>query len=488
VVVRETTFSGSYLNSRRIGDVVHTVVVFPEVSVPGVSYFPQELKDVYGWCGGGDTKFTDDEIVAMFALLEEKNVQTIANATISQFLPGIKDIRWYGSEKTVEEGLLQDCKDFYLAKAADGSSFLSLASLDIDDQGPIGVTTIVGKPGAVYASFDALYIAQRHYPENLGGAWFYDESEGIKEATTVHKFALTGGIGSEYRGSGAVKGRILNQFAMDEKDGVLRIATSMGHVPDPNCYSTVATLAESQGELVVLGMADHIAPTEDIRSVRFDGDLGFVVTFKKTDPLFVIDLSVPDNPVVKGELKIPGFSTYMHMLDATHILSIGYDADDQGSFAWFQGIRLQVMDVTDVNNPTLLFAEVIGSRGSTSDAATNHLAFTFFRDRNLLGLPMTICEGGSGGSYGNQMTFSGLLVYRVTVDKGFEKMGGIPHVAPQDFADYQACGNWWTNSNSLVKRSVFMDDWVYSIALDQIKTANLLDLANPVASVSLDVP
>jgi len=154
---------------------------------------------------------------------------------------------------------------------------------------------------------------------------------------------------------------------------------------------------------------ENIAPTEDIRSVRFDGDRGFIVTFKKTDPLFVLDLSDPRAPAMMGELKIPGFSTYMHMMDPTHLLTIGYDADDQGDFAWFAGVRLQIFDVTNMADPKLLHYHVIGTRGSSSEALTNQLAFTYFN--NMLSLPMTICEGGSGGSYGTNMTFNGLIVY-----------------------------------------------------------------------------
>src|SRR5690606_17148454 len=131
-------------------------------------------------------------------------------------------------------------------------------------------------------------------------------------------------------------------------------ATTNGQIWDPNVYSTITTLDEKGSKLVELGRIDHLAPTEDIRSVRFRGDVGYVVTFKKTDPLFVLDLSDPSAPTVEGELKIPGFSTYMHPLDEGHLLTMGYDADDQGNFAWFQGIQLQIIGVSDLANPALL--------------------------------------------------------------------------------------------------------------------------------------
>ena len=258
-------------------------------------------------------------------------------------------------------------------------------------------------------------------------------------------------------------------------------------MPNPAVHSTISILAERANALEVVGKIDGIAPTEDIRSARFNGGKAFIVTFKKTDPLFAFDLADPKSPRILGELKIPGFSTYMHLMDDDHLLSIGYDADDQGSFAWFQGILLQIFDVSDMKSPTLVHREIIGSRGSTSDAATNHLAFNYFGALGLLAIPMTICEGGEGGSYGDVMTFSGLLVYDVSVADGFPRRGGVSHVDPSA-TDYGACSNWWTNSSSVVKRSIFMDDFVYSVALDQIKIQNLAALGQDLANVSLVPP
>jgi len=310
------------------------------------------------------------------------------------------------------------------------------------------------------------------------------------EATTVHKFAFgDGGARTTYRGSGAVKGRVLNQFSMDEHRGDLRIATTLGHVPDPNVHSTLSVLREKDGELVVVGMVDHIAPTEDIRSARFEGDKGFLVTFKKTDPLFAFDLSDPGNPRILGELKIPGYSTYMHFLDDGHLLSIGFDADDHGDFAYFDGLMLQVFDVTDLTRPSLVHRQVIGTRGSSSDAALDHLAFNYFPSRNLLALPIIVCEGGDDGNYGTTMTFNGLQVWRVTLDQGFELLGGIPFAEPVHGDDYwSACGVWWTQSNTQVKRSVFMEDFVYSIAPVKLQVASLADLAHPIRTIPLAEP
>jgi uncharacterized secreted protein with C-terminal beta-propeller domain len=300
--------------------------------------------------------------------------------------------------------------------------------------------------------------------------------------STVHKFRISEIAGqTKYLASGLVKGRALNQFAMDEKDGFLRIATTDGHTPSPNVVSYMTVLSEDHHDLVPVGSVGGIAPTEDIRSVRFDGDRAFVVTFKKTDPLFAFDMSNPSSPQLVGELQIPGFSTYMHLIDDTHLLTIGYNADDQGSFAWFNGIQLQIFDVTDMNNPALSARYLIGTRGSSSEALTNHLAFTYYPDYSLLALPMTICDGGGNGTYGT-MSFSGLMVFNAAVATGISEKGRVPHAVPPDVT----CTNWWANADSAVKRSLFLDNFVYSVSDSELKVRDVNALSTELVTLPLN--
>ncbi|MFH2009040.1 MAG: beta-propeller domain-containing protein [bacterium] len=481
VLRRELRFSGSYLNARRIGDSVHTAIVFPKSQVPELQYWPSLMDQ----CWSGTRRPTRFEMRMAFSALKSENRRKILESDLRDWLPAIEDNRQVNGQTITSTELLQSCDNFYQSGADDGRNFITLLSLDITQNTPAHATTVVGRPGAVYSSAEALYISSRQ--ENQAGWYYGSDGEQPEEASTVHKFALTMDPPSTvYSGSGAVKGRVLNQFSMDEHEGFLRIATTTGHVPSPDVHSTISVLAEHSGQLVLVGQLDGIAPTEDIRSARFHGKQAFIVTFKKTDPLFAIDLSDPTDPRITGELKIPGYSTYMHLLGDQHLLTIGYDADDQGSFAWFQGIMLQIFDVSDMADPLLIHKEVIGSRGSTSDAATDHLAFNFFSARDLLAIPITVCEGGSGGSYGDTLTFSGLLVYDVTVEDGFYRRGGVAHLNPEDIENQSSfCRNWWTSSNSLVKRSVFMDDYVYSVAPGRILIQHVDDLGTNVADVAL---
>lgn len=362
--------------------------------------------------------------------------------------------------------------------------FLSLTAFDLTTLAPPTRTLIASNAGYVYGSPTALYLAVDRtagIDDNSGGT-YYSSYQPVD--TAIHKFALNG-VDTVYRGSAALPGHILNQFAMDESEGVLRVASTTGWVPDANVSSSITTLAEREGSLVTLGKVDGIAPTEDIRAVRFDGDRGFVVTFKKTDPLFVFDLSDPTTPKSLGELQIPGFSTYMQRLDANHLLAVGYTADDMGSFAWFNGIQIQIFDVTDLANPTLLSKKVIGTRGSSSEALTNHLAFNYFAPKKMLALPMTICEGGGNGTYGDVLSFVGLMAFDISLETGITEHGRLPFSDPASVAAGGTCDTWWANASSLVKRSIFMDDFVYGISDTQVRVAPLASMSTPLQTLSV---
>jgi hypothetical protein len=353
-----------------------------------------------------------------------------------------------------------------------------VVSLRIDAEQPATAATILSRPGVVYASLEALYLAVPRHRDTRWG-WFQGVAD--RDVTVLHKFHLDGELAAPaYLASGLAKGRILNQFALDEHLGHLRVAST---TRGSGLTNALTVLAQQGAKLEVVGLLDGLAPGEDIRSVRFDGERGYVVTFKQIDPLFVLDLARPDAPRVLGELKIPGFSTYMHKMDDQHLLTVGYDADDQGIFAWFTGVMLQIFDVSEPTNPQLKFKHVIDTRGSSSEALTNHLAFTYYAPKQVLALPMTICEdpyGRGGGTYGDEMTFSGLMVFDVTADSGFAERGRVSF--PPD--PYANCYNWWTDASSTVRRSLVIGDFVYSLSDTLLKVNDLAGLSE-VAALSL---
>ncbi len=460
-VVRTVELTGSLMASRRVGKVVHTVVADGDVRAPTYSTWPADL----------DTCGTPEAVVrAKFAKLRAENERKIRSAA------RFPEIRERGVSRPLCEGLMRSTLD-------DGQAFTSVVSFDLErDATPAVTTTLESRPGAVFASANTLYMSVVHGKKAQRNGRWYSFYPSVDEVSEIHAFHIgERPADTKYVGSGVVPGHVLNQFAMDEWYGYLRVATTRGRVPSPNVESVLSVLAPREGgSLVRVGAIDHIAPGEDIRAVRFDDDRGYVVTFKKTDPLFVLDLAKPDRPQILGELKIPGFSTYMHRIDPNHLLSIGFDANDHGDFAYFDGVILQLFDVTKPTDPRLLHKEKIGSRGSSSEAATNHLAFNFFAEKGLLAVPMTVCEGGADGVNGHDLTFSGLYVYDVSVARGFERKGGVEHGARG-----QSCSTWWSRASSAVKRSVFLDDLVYSIATDRVKVQRLGALGKDVADLPM---
>ena len=460
-LARSFELSGSLMAARRIGNTVHTVVADHDSPRSRYETWPSGMP----MCGTPQAA-----VNARFAQLKADNEKAIRARKTA--LPSLTE---KGSTAPM-------CASVLRTGIRDGQAFTSVVSFDMtrDDVRPT-MATMQSRPGAVFASESGLYVAVAHHRGVGAGRW-YSHYPSVDEVSEVHKFRIGAAPSdTKYAGSGTVPGHVLNQFAMDEWYGYLRVATTKGRVPDPKVESAISVLAETTGgALARVGAVSGLAPGEDIRAVRFDGERGYVVTFKKTDPLFVIDTLDPRSPKVLGELKIPGFSTYMHRIDAEHLMSISFDANDHGSFAYFDGVILQLFDVKDPRAPKLLHKEKIGTRGSSSEAATNHLAFNWFPSRGLLAVPMTICEGGGDGRNGDVLAFSGLLVYDVDLERGFTRLGGVDHGTKG-----ASCGTWWSNATSQVKRSVFLDDLVYSIAEDRVKVQNLEHLGTDVADLSL---
>lgn len=470
-LVRSIHSSSSLIAARRIGNAVHTLLGQPSPVSIGWQTYPPSLSSAA----------TEKEINDAFDALLAKNAEAIEKVDVGNVLPTWTDSAGRAPETSV-----------FQSSMPDGTALTSLLSIDLVSDSTLKVTSVISRPGWVYASADALYMAVPHQ-QISGWGWYEGRSE--NELSTIHKFSIgTTPSATSYVGTGVVKGRVLNQFAMDDHEGFLRVATTTGHLPSPDAHNTISIFEDKAGKLEVVGRIDPIAKGEDIRSVRFDGTRGYIVTFKKTDPLFVFDLADPRAPKTLGELKIPGFSTYMHMMDPTHLLTIGYDASDQGSFAYFTGVLLQIFDVSNPADPKLTHKEVIGTRGSSSEALTNHLAFNYFAPKSLLALPMTICEGGDGnGNYGTRMTFSGLIVYDVTVASGFSLRGKVAHPNSSQSSDLQneygyydmGCMNWWSNASSEVKRSIIMDDYVFSVSETRIKVNDLRALSTDIKELSI---
>ncbi len=364
-------------------------------------------------------------------------------------------------------------------------SFLTVAALSMSDDRAMALETIVGSGQSVYASEKSLYVVQSENP------YFYSqyEDEYNKVRTAIVKFNLRDGR-VECAGTGHVKGHILNQFSMDEYGGYFRIATTVGEVWNTAKPSTNNIYVLDKG-MEVVGSLEDLAPGEKIYSVRFMGERAYVVTFKKVDPLFVIDLGDPRAPQVLGKLKIPGYSDYLHPYDDTHLIGIGKEAVDAGDtspggtdFAWYQGIKMAIFDVSDVERPREMYKVVIGDRGTESPVLTNHKAFLFDKEKGLLVLPVTVAEiegeRTSANQYGDYV-FQGAYVYDVGLKHGFRLRGKVTQYDSDDV--YRKSGYYFYGDRSIT-RSLYIKDVLYTFSasrlqlndLDTLKKLKVLEL------------
>ncbi|MEM5883194.1 MAG: beta-propeller domain-containing protein, partial [Candidatus Aenigmatarchaeota archaeon] len=267
------------------------------------------------------------------------------------------------------------------------------------------------------------------------------------EKTIIHKISISEG-NIEYKVSGKVSGSVLNQFSMDEYNNHFRIATTSSYGRE--VFNNIYTLDEN---LNVLGKIENIARTERIFAVRFVGNKAYMVTFRRTDPLFVIDLEDETNPKILGELKIPGYSDYLHPYDEIHLIGIGKDADEEGREL---GVKVSFFDVSDFSNPKEVSKIVIGTRGSYTLASRDHKAFLFSKSKNLLVIPVSIAED-------YVQKWQGAYVFKVTED-GISEEGRISHTEkPYDY-EYE------------VKRALYIDDILYTISNRMIKMNSLENL------------
>jgi inhibitor of cysteine peptidase len=342
---------------------------------------------------------------------------------------------------------------------------------------------IAGYSDNVYASLANLYVASTEY-QYTGGPGYVPDAQG--ERTTVYKFAFNG-PGTKYLASAQVPGTILNQFSMDEAGGYFRIATTRGQVWRENSNSTNNIYVLSP-QMKMAGKLEGLARGEKIYSVRFMGNRGYLVTFKKVDPLFVLDLADPAAPKVLGELKIPGYSDYLHPYDETHVIGVGKNTveaspEEGGTFAWYQGLKIAIFDVTDVANPREMHKVEIGDRGTDSYALNDHKAFLFDRAKNLLVLPVLLAEltpeqkaspERQDFDYG-RFTFQGAYVYDVTLDGGFKLKGRVTHM--NDSAGMNdEYGYGYYGATDSVRRSLWIGDNLYTVSEAAIKINRLADL------------
>jgi len=388
---REIAFSGDYLSSRRIGNIVYLVGrKYPH-------YFMYGLVDQSAW-------------------RKQKPRMTRAN-----LLPRIVDSAVNdGSERSLP------IRDLYFFPDFVEPDYVVVAGFRLDALDErASIKAFLGSGDIVYASKDNLYLSAADYNYNSNPT----DGETVSAPTThVYKFALADGT-VDFTRAGEIPGTVLNSYAMDEHKGFFRIATTTDQWTqsgDNSSFKTWNNLYTLDQDMNIAGRLEHLAEGERISAARFMGDRGYLVTFQQTDPLFVIDLATPQSPRVLGELKIPGFSNYLHPYDDTHLLSFGQDTQETADGVVTTGMKLALFDVTDVARPSQMHSLTLGAQGSYSPVQWDPKALLFNKKTGLLGFPISITQQQEGADWPTGI-FQGALVYQVSLDQGFNQLAKITH-------------------------------------------------------------
>lgn len=450
VLVSDKEYEGRYLSSRLIGDDLYIVT---NSAVRFFSYYSSN--DLMEMLATNNKEQFVAELKKDAA--EERYVlqQTGAKNSGELFddLRGL--IENYVTPRLVDNrtGEVREIslKDIYYFRDMVRPNYMITVGLDLAS-GREDIKTYLGSSGSMYVSQDHMYTAVSAYEYNVlksrvTGYPFYDY------LTTVYRFGLDGGR-IVYEAKGRVPGQILNQFSMDEYNGIFRIATTTSETFGTT-GNNVYTLDEN---LDIIGRLEGIAQGERIYSTRFAGERIYMVTFRQIDPFFVIDASDPAKPAVLGYLKIPGYSTYMHILDKDHVLGFGYETDETGGWGTVTtGFKLSLFDVSDVSNPVEAKKEVIGQKAE-SLLASDHKALMISLDKGIMGFPVNYLDTDSD-------YFAGYYLYNISRDD-FKYRGRVTHV-PDGASMYEI------RNDDFIYRGFYIGDDLYTLSDGQLQVHDL---------------
>ena len=396
-LIREVGLDGFYINSRMINDNIYFV------SSKNILY-NNNLKDEE------ILPYTEDSI-------RDENKKMISYSDIAYF----KDVNTY--------------------------NYMIVGGFNINNSEEVQTETFFGASDNIYANKENLYITELKIENNM-------------DKTIIYKFKL-GENGIILECKGEVEGYLNNQFSMDEYEGNLRVATTISkneiYYDSTDSTDTTIVMGTNQdvsNKLTILddnlkeiGKIENMAQDEKIYAVRFIGKIGYIVTFKQTDPLFVIDLSDPTNPIIKGELKIPGYSSYLHPYDDTHIIGIGYNTKENSSGGIVNtNMKISMFDISDLENPREMYTMDIGEEYVYSELEYNHKALFINKDKNLIGFPLT---------YNGKNSF---ILIKINLENGFEKYNEITKEL-----------NYKTNIN----RGIYINSVFYTLAENEIISYDL---------------
>jgi len=379
-----------------------------------------------------------------------------------------------------KEATLLDYTDIAILPGAMEPSYSVITAIDLTSPAESKVMTkgYLGGSEQLYMSADNLYLTATIYETNASSSskmiWNPGSANSELFKFNLNKTDVT------FHSSATLKGHLLNQFSMDEHNGNLRVVTTEGNMWDEK--------KPSQNHLFILdenlqqtGSVEGLAKGERIYSARFMGDKAYMVTFRETDPLFVIDVANPAAPKVLGELKIPGFSNYLHPLDDNHLIGFGYETvaekNPQGGepFIMTMGMKISLFDVSDFNNPIEKDTEIIGGRGTHSQLQYDHKALFQHKERKLYGFPISIYDEKGKDRF--EFQSSGALVYEITPEHGIVLKG--------DLLKKSTPGEQYEEWENEIQRMLYNKDVLYTISMKEINNYSL-DTYAPISSMQIN--
>ena len=479
-LLKDYTIDGDYVNARMIGDTVYLLSresVYPyndRIIVPAVRDNEKVIitPDVY--------YFDNPERQYDFTTVISFDARTGDTKDAKTYLVGSGNIVYVSPDAMYVS--YQKYNNIYrpmrgIVKPAMGVVQSSMGS--VGSASPLSVSSVIKDFNTMNEADKQAAIAEMKSGEQEA----IRKKEIDQSTTIIHKIGINNGAIS-YIAKGEVPGYLKNQFAMDEYGGNLRVATTseVWTTKGQYEYNNVFVLDSA---MKTIGSLTHIAEQEKIYSTRFIGDRLYMVTFKRIDPFFVIDLSTPTSPKILGKLKIPGYSDYLHPYDKNLIIGIGKEtsANDWGGVST-QGLKLALFDVSDVEHPRQVGKVEIGDAGSDSAALSDHRAFLFDKAKNLLVIPARVVKQDAVQEKklsGDQpQIWYGAYVFGVSPDTGFVLKGTVEHGMGSSGYYY------YGSSRNEVKRSLYIGDTLYTLSSAKILANSLNQINTTVATIQLD--
>lgn len=438
-IVRTMSIDGSFVSGRMVGDTVRLVMTSGPVGFE------------WSYPSGSGLRAEREAI--------EENREIIRNSTEENWIPYylISD----SDGDVIDEGILFDCARARHPEEFSGLNMLSVMTIDLGGGlEVVDATGVLATGSTVYSSPDNLYVATQGWQ-----AWQWARNEARDDrpesvTTEIHKFDISDPTATEYVATGQVEGFLLNQFALDEHEELLRVASTTSPTWWGSGFeseSMVTVLQDVNGELVRVGRVDGLGETEQIYSVRFMGDVGYVVTFRQTDPLYTLDLSDPTDPRVVGELKILGYSAYLHPLGGDLLIGVGQDATEQGRI---QGTQVSIFDVSDPADPERVDTYTL-SEGSNSQVEYDHHAFLYWDPARLAMIPVQQWRWDDK----DEEVFFGAVGLRVSERGDLAEVEKVVHPGGTGEKDW----DW----RAQIFRSIVIGDSVYTVSAKGIMKSDI---------------